>query len=128
VRALGAVEMATAVAALVMGGIAAVAVAVVYGALAIAAWRLLVRSPGTACGCLGASDTPVTATHVVVNLAGAILAALAAANGSPLTAVGSGVGSRLAFIVLVGCCAWLVTSVLDALPALGAAVREGGSR
>ena len=70
----------------------------------------------------------MTATHVVVNIAAAIVAALAAATGSPLAAVGSGAWSRLAFIALVGCCAWLVTSVLDALPELNAAVREGGSR
>ena len=128
VRALGAVEAVTAVTALAVGGIAAAAVAVVYGALALAAWRLLARSPGTACGCLGPSDAPVTATHVVVNIAAAIVSMLAVATGSPLAAVGSGIWSRLAFVVLVGCSAWLVASVLDALPALNAAVREGGSR
>ena len=108
--------------------LAFVAVAAIYGALALAAWRLLVRAPGTACGCLGASDTPVTATHVVVNVAAALVAGLAAATPSPFSAVESGVWSRVAFVVLVGCCAWLVTSVLDALPALNAVAREGGSR
>jgi hypothetical protein len=128
VRALGAVETVTAVAALAIGGIAAAAVAAIYGALALAAWRLLARAPGTACGCLGASDTPVTATHVVVNVAAAFVAAIAVTTASPLSAVGSSLWSRLAFVVLVGCCAWLVTSVLDALPALNAAAREGGFR
>jgi hypothetical protein len=128
VRALGAVEIVTAVVALAIGGIAAAGVAAVYAALALAAWRLLARAPGTACGCLGASDAPVTATHVVVNIAAVFVAAFAVATASPLSAVGSGIWSRLAFVVLVGCCAWLVTSVLDALPALNAAAREGGSR
>jgi hypothetical protein len=128
VRALGALEVVSATAALAIGGVAAAAVAVVYGALALAAWRLLVRSPGTACGCLGASDTPVTATHVVVNVAAAFVAALAGANGSPIAAVGAGVWARIAFVVLVGCCASLVALLLDALPMLNAAVREGGSR
>ena len=113
---------------LAIGGVAAAAVAVVYGALALAAWRLLVRSPGTACGCLGASDSPVHATHIVVNIAAGFVAALATANGSPIAAVGAGVWPRIAFVALVGCCAALVASVLDALPTLNAAVREGGSR
>jgi hypothetical protein len=129
VRSLGTLEVAAAGAALAIGGVAAAAVAVLYGALALAAWRLLVRSPGTACGCLGASETPVTATHVVVNVAAFFVAALAvAANGSPITAVGSSAWARIAFVVLVGCCAALVALVLDALPALNAAMREGGSR
>ena len=46
VRALGAVEAVGAVAALAIGGVAAVAVAAIYGALALAAWRLLVRAAG----------------------------------------------------------------------------------
>jgi hypothetical protein len=128
VRALGTVEVACATTALLIGGGAAAAVAFVYGALALAAWRLLVRSPGTACGCLGMSDAPVTATHVVVNLAAAFAAALATAQGSPLAAVGSSIWARVAFVMLVGCCASLVASVLDALPTLNTAVREGGSR
>jgi hypothetical protein len=128
VRALGTLEVAAAGAALAIGGVAAAAVAVLYGALALAAWRLLVRSPGTACGCLGAFDTPVTATHVAVNVAAFVVAALAAANGSPIAAVGSSAWARVAFVVLVGCCAAMVALVLDALPALNAVMREGGSR
>ena len=128
VRALGTVEIVTAVAGLAVGGIAAAAVAIVYAALALAAARLFVRSPGTACGCLGASDAPVTATHIVVNVAAVFVAAFAAAAGAPLAAVGRGAWSQLAFVVLVGCCAWLLTSVLDALPVLNATAREGGAR
>ena len=128
VRALGAVEAAVATAGLLIGGPAAAAVAVIYGALTVAAWRLLARAPGTPCGCLGASDAPVTATHVVVNVAAVVAAALASAGGAPLAAVGSGSWSRLAFVVLVGCCAALVTLVVEGIPRLDAAVREGGSR
>ncbi|HTK17823.1 MAG TPA: MauE/DoxX family redox-associated membrane protein [Acidimicrobiia bacterium] len=128
VRALGTLEVVSAAAALAIGGVAAAAVAVLYGALALAAWRLLVRSPGTACGCLGAPDTPVTAVHVVVNVGAFFVAALAAANGSPIAAVGSSAWARIAFLALVGCCASLIALVLDALPALNAAMREGGSR
>ena len=54
VRALGTVEAGVAAAGLAFGRVAAVAV--VYAALTIAAWRLLVHAPGTACGCLGAIE------------------------------------------------------------------------
>jgi hypothetical protein len=128
VRALGALEVVSATVALAIGGVAAAAVAVVYGGLALAAWRLLVRSPGTACGCLGATDTPVTATHIVVNVTAGFVAALAVTNGSPIAAVGAGAWARIAFVVLAVCCASLVALLLDALPMLNATVREGGSR
>ena len=127
VRTLGAVEVVVAVAGLAAGGVAAAAVAVVFAALAIAAWRLFVRSPGTACGCLGSSDAPVSATHIVVNIAAAIAAALAAGARSPLTAVGGNVWPRVAFVLLVGCGAWLVATVLEVSPTLNAAMRQGGS-
>ncbi len=128
VRALGAVELVAATTALAIGGAAAATVAVVYGALALAAWRLFVRAPGTACGCLGDSDAPVGVSHLVVNVAAMGVAALATVAGSPIAAVGSGLWARVAFVVLVGCCAALVACVLDALPTLNAAVREGGSK
>jgi hypothetical protein len=128
VRMLGGAEVLTAGAALAAGAFAAAGVAVLYTALSLAAWRLLARSPGTACGCLGASDAPVSATHVVVNVAAAGVSLLAIAAGSPLAEVSGGVWSHLAFVMLVGCCAWLVAALLDALPALNTAVRQGGSR
>jgi hypothetical protein len=129
VRTLGMVEATAAGSGLAAGGAAAIAVGVVYGALAVVAWRLFVRSPGTGCGCMGASETPVAATHIVVNVAAAIAALLASgAGGTPLSAVGSDRWSRVAFVLLVGCCAWLVAAALDTLPALNATVREGSSR
>jgi hypothetical protein len=128
VRILGTVEVVSATTALAVGGAAAAVVAIVYGALAVAAWRLFVRAPGTACGCLGQSDAPVGVTHIVVNVAAASASAFAAANGSPIAAVGHNLWGRVAFVVLVGCCASLVASVLDALPTLNAVAREGGSR
>jgi hypothetical protein len=125
VRTLGVIELGVAAVGLAIGGIAAVAVAVVYLALAIAAWRLLVRSPGTACGCLGVSETPVTAAHVIVNFSAVAAALLASTIGSPLTAAGDSVLARVAFVVLVGCCAWLVAIILDAQPALNAHAQKG---
>ena len=73
------------------------------------------------------SDAPVSASHVVVNVAAVVAALLASAGGSPLAAVGDGVLARVAFVLLVGCCAWLVAIVLDSLPALNA-LRAGRRR
>jgi hypothetical protein len=128
VRALGIVELTAAVAGLTFGGYAAATVAVIYAALAVAAWRLLAQSPGTACGCFGSSDAPVSVTHVVVNAAALIAAALAAGRAAPFAAVGHNSWAMVAFVALVGCCGWLVASVLDSLPALNATVHEGGAR
>ena len=127
VRTLGGAEIIVAAAGLVIGGAAALAVAAAYGLLAFAAWRLLTRSPGTACGCLGASDAPATGMHVAVNVAAALAAVLAAASGAPFAAVGPDIWLGVAFVVLAGCCASLVSSALDALPSLAVAVREGGA-
>jgi len=128
VRSLGAVEVALGAAGLVVGGAVAAVVAAMFGALAIAAWRLLARSPGTACGCLGTSDAPVSVIHIVVNMAAAVAAALAAGARAPLSAVGAGVSARIAFVLLVGCTAWLVATVLEVFPTLNAATRPDGSQ
>jgi hypothetical protein len=128
VRTLGVIEVGVAAAGLAIGGAAAWAVAAMYLALAIAAWRLLVRSPGTACGCLGVSETPATPPHVIVNFAVVVAALLASAAGSPLTAAGSSVLARATFVALVGCCAWLVAITLDSMPALTALARKSEAR
>jgi hypothetical protein len=128
VRTLGAIELGVAAVGVAIGGTAAWAVAAMYLALAIAAWRLRVRSPGTACGCLGVSDTPVTATHVIVDFAAVAAALLASPAGSPLAAAGNNVFARVAFVLLVACCAWLVAIILDSLPALNALAHKGDAR
>ena len=127
VRALGAVELGAAGTGVAFGGPAAAAVAVVYAALAVAAWRLFTRAPGTPCGCLGASTAPASAAHVAMNVIAAIAAALAIAAGSPLAAVGHDAGRLVAFVVLVGCCTALVDVVIETLPALNASTRERSS-
>jgi hypothetical protein len=128
VRGLGVVEMAAATAGIAYGGYAGVVVALVYAGLAVVAARLLVRSPGTNCGCLGGSDAPVSVSHVVVDGAAALAALLAATGGSPLGAPGSSLTAHLTFLVATGCCAWLGVQLLDALPALNREVRAGGTR
>ena len=121
-------EISVAVAGLAIGGLAAIGVAIVFGALALVAWRLLASAPDTSCGCLGASNAPVTGAHLFINIAAAGAAVLATASGSPLAAAGTDPWARVAFVLFVGCGAWLGALVLDAVPRLNAATREGTSR
>jgi len=128
VRGLGALELGAATAGIAIGAWAALAVATLYLGLAVVAARLLRRAPGANCGCLGASDAPVSPAHVVVDGAAVVAAVFAAFGGSPLAAAGNNVGVRLAFLAAIACCAWLAAQLLDALPALDRAARAGGAR
>jgi hypothetical protein len=128
VRALGAVEVVAAGAGLALGGRATLVVAAIYLGLAVAAARLLAGSPGTNCGCLGASDAPVSTGHVIVDGAAVVAALLATLGGSPLAAAGTGVAVRVAFLAAIVCCAWLAAQLLDALPALNRATRAAAAR
>jgi hypothetical protein len=123
VRGLGVLELAAATAGITFGGAAAGAVAGLYLGLTVVAARLLARSPGTNCGCLGASDAPVSVGHVIVDSVAVVTALAASLGDSPLTAPGTSGAVRVAFLAGVGCCAWLVGQVLETLPALGRAVR-----
>jgi hypothetical protein len=107
VRALGALECVIATSGLLFGGRAALAVAACYAALAIAALGLLVRAPGTACGCLGGSEAPVTPAHVVLDTAAAVVATFAAGAGSPLRYLSDDPVLGMASLMLAGCAAWL---------------------
>src|SRR4051794_9150177 len=53
----GVVEIGAGVAGVVLGGVAALVVAIVYLALTAFAWRLLRRAPATPCACLGGSSS-----------------------------------------------------------------------
>ena len=64
----------------------------------------------------------------MIDVAAVIAATFAIGAWSPLAAVSGDFGRVAVFVVLVGCCAWLVALLLDALPALAAEVREGGTR
>ena len=78
-RALGAVEVAVAVLALVFGGVStALVVAAAYVGFASVSIRLMARPAAAGCGCFGDESTPVTNLHVALNLGAAALAALAA--------------------------------------------------
>jgi hypothetical protein len=123
VRALGVIELGAALAGIAFGRGAAIAVAALYLGLTVVAARLLARAPDTNCGCLGASDAPVSVAHVIVDGAAVVAAVLASFGDSPLAAAGTSVAVRLAFLAAIGCCAWLAGQLLDALPTLNRAVR-----
>ena len=77
-RALGTVEIFAATAAVLWPGRAtALAVVTIYAALTIATARLA-RSGDVGCGCLGRSDSPATAVHVVMDAVFALSAVLVA--------------------------------------------------
>jgi hypothetical protein len=127
VRVGGAAEAAVGAAALLTSGsalrILALVVAASYaGFAAVVVLALAQGAAVSSCGCFGATDTPPTVAHVVVD-AGAALSALAVAMGP-----GGGLrgvmasqpldGIPLALLVVVACyLAWLA---LTALPRAGA--------
>ena len=101
-------------------------VAVVYVALAVAAWRLLVQRAGHRV------RLPRRVRRARVGRARRrerrrrdrrAWPRSPAVRRSPPSA--TALWDRVAFVLLVGCCAALVTAVLDALPALRAAMPEG---
>jgi hypothetical protein len=86
VRLLGALEVVGAAAALVLGGVAALAVAVLYlgfAGVTAAQVRQAARTGEAAdCGCFGDDSAPVGWTHVVVNVLLAVAAGAATAVGA----------------------------------------------
>jgi hypothetical protein len=116
VRGFGFVEFAAALAGVAIGGVGALAVAVVFAALTFSAARLLARAPATPCGCLGARDAVVTRAHVVVNASAALIAFGASAAGSPLAALSSLPLAGIPYLVLVACAARLSWLMLSARP------------
>lgn len=122
VRLLGAVEIAVALAVLLVGGPAAAAVlAVAYLLLTAVAVRLLRVAPDSDCGCFGTSREPVSRLHVVVNAACALVAGTAAVLPQPslpaaLATTGAATGAAL--VVVIGVLAALLGALMTALPAL----------
>ncbi len=110
-----------------IGGAAAIVVAVAYGALTVAALLLWRRAPETPCGCIGASTAPASGAHVAVNAGAAVAAAIAAFGPRPFTVVADQPLGGVPFLVLVAVAAVSAALVADSLPALRATAREGNS-
>lgn len=126
-RLLGVVEVAAAVIAIGVGGALGTAlVAVFYAGFAAFSAVLLRRSRGRAsCGCFGGDDAPVTQVHVWLNVAVAVVSAVALADPPPAigTALGDTPAAGVPFAALVLLLAWLLFVAYTVLPATQAAVR-----
>jgi hypothetical protein len=128
VRAVAVVEVAVGAAALVLAGpVPAALVAISY--LAFTGVVIAALRAGTmisSCGCFGRDDTPPDASHVLVNLALAAVAAGAAISGSPSpwdAVVGAGTVEAVLAVGLVALGSWMVVLVYTALPQAAAAAR-----
>jgi hypothetical protein len=125
IRALGVVECLAGGAAIVTTAAstagqqaAAALVAILYVALAAVVVRLLVSGTSVrSCGCLGAADTPPSYTHVAVNLACAVSAALYAIDPVGLSRASGGEPFAFAFALLAAVVAvYLAAAVIQLLP------------
>jgi hypothetical protein len=125
VVAFGLVEVTIGVAGAALGGRSAFAVAACYLLLTVFAVVLLARAPTTPCACLGSRGAPVSRAHVAVNVAALGVAAAAASGGSPFAQFSGRWFASAVFLVLVACCVKLAALVLEELPQLTAAGREG---
>lgn len=113
VRALGGVEVATGLAVVLVGGVAASsALAIAYGTVTAVALRQ--RGAGAGCGCFGSAGAPVTALHVAVDALGAGVAVGAAAVGAALPGSSIALPAIVAEASAVGLLA-LGTAVLAAM-------------
>jgi uncharacterized membrane protein YphA (DoxX/SURF4 family) len=126
-RALGLVEVAVGVAALLLGGWAlAAAVAVLFLVFTIAVLRLRAGGEAVSCGCFGRSSAPPTMIHAVVDAVAALVAVAAAVTDAPgflsmrpdLPAVGL---PQLGLTVLA---VWLGVALLTVLPEALVAARR----
>ena len=127
-RALGAAELAVAVAAVAVGS-RPLALLVVASYLGFAGFtmRLIARRGGTAgCGCFGEARTPASSLHVVLNLAlaaTAVLGAIAPPGGvADVLAVQPLAG--IPFLALTALCTWLAFVAFTLLPEVTAAAAE----
>jgi hypothetical protein len=128
VRCLGAFEVVLGTVAAITGNrIAAILLAFSYAGFATFVATALRRGGAVnSCGCFGRPDTPPTASHLLVVLAGtAVSAAVAVRPGAGLTAVSGGRG--LAVLLLAGIATWLAVLSMTLLPRLRAVLNAGGS-
>jgi hypothetical protein len=126
VRALGIVELVAAAAAVVVGGVAAVPVAVLYAGFALFTAAQVRRAATTGeaadCGCFGDDAAPVGWIHVAVNgaLVAAALAALAVGAEGVVAVIGDQPVATVAVVGLAAVAAGGVRGLLTDLPAVRA--------
>ena len=127
-RILGATELAIGLAGIVIGGTAAIVVAVAYGAPTVAALLLWRRGAPERRAAASAHPPRPRAVHTSPSTrAAAVAAAVAAFGPRPFTVIADQPLAGVPFLVLVALAAGLAALVADSLPALRATVREGDS-
>lgn len=122
VRLLGVGEIVLAILVTAVGGpLPAAALAVAYAAFAIFAQRQ--SSRGAGCGCFGEANAPATGLHVGINIAGAVVAAVAALRpgASLLAALTADLPVALLILLLLAACVAALRLALTALPELAVA-------
>lgn len=129
VTALGVAELAVAGGVLVVGGPGpATALAILYAAFTAFLLRLRARAGADAsCSCLGTSRTPVTASHLVLNVvfaAAAGTAAVAAPPAAAWTGLAATPWAGVPGIALVALGAVLTHALYTELPPVLAAAQE----
>lgn len=120
--ALGLVEAAAGATGLLLGGVAAGAVGLVYLAFAgFVALALIKRLPIQSCGCFGRADTPPTWGHLVFNLlsAGAAVG-LALSERVPVDLLEDQPLAAIPYLAFVALGVWIVYLLLAQLPTLKA--------
>jgi hypothetical protein len=128
VRVLGAFEVSLALVALAFGGRGpAAAIGAVYVVFAVVVIRSMSLG-APSCGCFGRGDTPPSWIHVVGNIGFAIASIVAAAaDRSPVDAMGDQPAGGAPFVLLVGVIAGLAMVGFTALPEALAARQPGSA-
>ena len=120
VRAAGLAEALLGAAALAIGGpVTAALMAASYAGFAVFVMVALARgAPISSCGCLGRIDTPPTVTHVVVNVAAAVVAGLVVAvpDATPVEVIDDQPLLGVPFMLVVAAGVGVVFLLLAAVP------------
>lgn len=120
VVALGALELVTGLAGIAIGGpVPALLAGVLYSGFALFVLNALVRDlPIHSCGCLGASDTPPSVIHVLVNVAAVATMLMAVIDPVDLVAQvpSLGIGDTVALGLFTVSTVYLLYGALTVLP------------
>jgi hypothetical protein len=131
VRSLGAAEVAAAVVGALVGGVAAVPVALFYvGFTAFVAWALRRHTPLRSCGCLAATDdVPPTPVHLVLDALFAMVATATAVEGvDVIDVLRAQPAAGVPFVLLAGVTTYLAYVVLAVLPTVHPVRRARAAR
>ena len=127
VRLLGATEIGVGVIGIGWGGpIASAAAGILYGGFLVFVIEALRRKlPISSCGCLGATETPPTLAHVLVNIVA--VSVLVVGTLYPIGTLGGvpqlDAPTAVAFILFTAAAVYLLQAVLTTLPMRQAASR-----